>query len=60
MSLITMFSGSAVAVERIFSSGRDTLSLRRSRLSAETISTLMIVKQHLKLARTAIDELAAM
>ncbi|KAJ7689798.1 hypothetical protein B0H17DRAFT_1134739 [Mycena rosella] len=30
------------------------------RLSAETISTLMIVKQHLKSARTAIDELAAM
>ncbi|KAJ6482727.1 ergosterol biosynthesis ERG4/ERG24 family-domain-containing protein [Mycena sanguinolenta] len=48
--------GSAVAVERIFS---DTLSLRRSRLSAETISTLMIVKQPLKLAHTAIDELAA-
>ncbi|KAJ6567546.1 hypothetical protein B0H10DRAFT_1841709, partial [Mycena sp. CBHHK59/15] len=49
--------GSAVAVERIFSGGRDTISLRRASLSAETIRTLMIVKQHLKMARKAIDEL---
>ncbi|KAJ7197662.1 hypothetical protein GGX14DRAFT_374888, partial [Mycena pura] len=45
------FSGSAVAVERIFSGGRDTIALRRTRLSADTIRTLMLVKHHLKLKR---------
>lgn len=40
--------GSAVAVERIFSGGRDTISLRRASLKPQTISTLMIVKQSLR------------
>ncbi|KAL0957575.1 hypothetical protein HGRIS_001359 [Hohenbuehelia grisea] len=45
------FIGSAAAVERIFSGGRDTISIRRASLKPDTIRTLMIVKQHLKLAR---------
>jgi hAT family C-terminal dimerisation region len=49
--------GSAVAVERIFSGGRDTISLRRSSLKPETIRTLMLVKQRLRLARTAIQDI---
>jgi hypothetical protein len=44
-------TGSAVAVERIFSGGRDTISLRRARLQADTIRTLMLVKKRLHLAR---------
>jgi hypothetical protein len=48
------FAGSAVAVERVFSGSRDTISLRRARLNPETIRTLMLVKQQLRLARTAI------
>ena len=43
--------GSAVAVERIFSGGRDTISLRRASLKSETIQVLMLVKHHLRLAR---------
>jgi hypothetical protein len=45
--------GSAVAVERIFSGGRDTISLLRARLQPDTIRTLMLVKKrlHLKNAR---------
>jgi hypothetical protein len=46
--------GSAVAVERIFSGARDTISLRRASLKPETIRTLMLVKQRLRLARGAI------
>jgi hypothetical protein len=49
--------GSAVAVERIFSGGRDTISLRRASLKPETIRTLMIVKQRLRLARMAVKEM---
>jgi hypothetical protein len=45
--------GSAVAVERIFSGGRDTISLRRASLIPETIQVLMLVKQRLRLARVA-------
>jgi hypothetical protein len=45
--------GSAVAVERIFSGGRDTISIRRSRLTADTIRILMLVKHHLRLKREA-------
>ena len=45
--------GSAVAVERIFSGGRDTISLRRASLQPGTIRTLMILKQCLRLARDA-------
>lgn len=45
---ITSLIGSAVAVERIFSGGRDTIALWRASLQPGTISTLMIVKQWLK------------
>ncbi len=45
-------TGSAVAVERIFSGGRDTISLRRASLKPETIRILMLVKRKLILART--------
>jgi len=44
-------TGSAVAVERIFSGGRDTISLRRARLQPDTIRTLMLIKKHLHLVR---------
>jgi hypothetical protein len=43
--------GSAVAVERIFSGGRDTISLRRASLNASTIRILMLVKKRLHLTR---------
>jgi hypothetical protein len=43
--------GSAVAVERIFSGGRDTISLRRASLHGDTIRILMLVKQRLHLTR---------
>ena len=36
--------GSAVAVERVFSGGWDTISLRRASLNANTIRILMLVK----------------
>jgi hypothetical protein len=47
----TLILGSAVAVERIFSGGRDTISLRRASLRPETIKVLMLVKKKLHLAR---------
>lgn len=50
-------TGSSVAVERIFSGGRDTISLRRASLSAETIQALMFTKNRLILARNAIDQM---
>jgi hypothetical protein len=49
--------GSEVAVERIFSGARDTISLRRASLKPETIRTLMLVKQRLRLARGAIRDI---
>jgi len=49
--------GSAVAVERIFSAGRDTISLRRASLKPDTIRTLMLFKQPLRLAREAIQDI---
>ncbi|KAF7343888.1 Transposase-like protein [Mycena venus] len=49
--------GSAVAIERIFSGGRDTIGIRRASLKAETIETLMFVKARLRLARKAIIDL---
>ena len=55
--LIVFYAGSAVAVEWIFSGGRDTISLRRASLNPETIRTLMLVKQRLCLARTAIHDI---
>ncbi|KIJ51955.1 hypothetical protein M422DRAFT_243527 [Sphaerobolus stellatus SS14] len=56
---IMTISGSAVAVERIFSSSRDTISFRRASLKPDTIQTLMLVKQKLKLARHAVQEILA-
>ena len=41
------FLGSAVAVEHIFLGGRDTISLHRASLNADTIHILMITKHHL-------------
>ena len=49
------YIGSAVAVERIFSGGRDTISLRRASLHANTIRILMLVKKQLHLARMQAD-----
>jgi len=46
--------GSAVAVERIFSGGRDTISLRRASLKPETIRILMLVKRKLIISREKI------
>jgi hypothetical protein len=43
--------GSAVAVEHIFSGGRDTISLCRASLKPETIRVLMLVKKKLHLER---------
>lgn len=51
--------GCAVAVERIFSSGRDTISLRRSSLKPETIRSLMLLKQKLLSARSRLQEALA-
>ncbi|KAI9461527.1 ribonuclease H-like domain-containing protein [Russula earlei] len=44
-------SASAVAVERIFSGGQDTISLHHASLKVETIRTLMLVKKKLHLQR---------
>ena len=55
--LVIDFAGSAVAVERIFSGGQDTVSMRRMRLKPETIRTLMLVKAKLRLARSALKDL---
>jgi len=49
--------GSVVAIERVFSGGRDTVSLWRQSLKPETIRILMIVKARLRLARLARNEL---
>ncbi|KAJ7364456.1 hypothetical protein DFH08DRAFT_798797 [Mycena albidolilacea] len=46
---------SAVAVERVFSGGRDTISLRRASSKADMIKTLMFVKARLRWARKALD-----
>lgn len=51
--------GSSVSVERIFSGGRDTISLRRASLSAETIKVLMLLKNRLHVARNTISALLA-
>lgn len=44
-------AGSSVAVERIFSTSRNTIALRRASLKPETIRQLMLVKHRLLLAR---------
>ncbi|KAG1721466.1 hypothetical protein EDD22DRAFT_778871, partial [Suillus occidentalis] len=51
------FAGSAVAVEQIFSGGRDTVSMWCTSLKPETIRMLMLVKAKLCLARTALKDL---
>lgn len=56
MSLTCSKPGSAVAVERIFSGGHDTISLRHASLIPNTIQVLMLVKQRLKLARVAFEK----
>ncbi|KAH9169895.1 hypothetical protein EDB89DRAFT_1981930 [Lactarius sanguifluus] len=43
--------GPAIAVERIFSGGQDTISLRRASLRADSIRILILVKKQLHLAR---------
>jgi len=48
--------GSAVAVEHIFSGGRDTISLCRASLIPDTIQVLMLVKQHLQLAHITLQK----
>ena len=50
-----MIIGSAVAVERIFSGGRDTISLRRASLHPDTIRTLMLVKHRLRLSQVQVN-----
>ena len=44
-------SGSAIAVEQVFSGGHDAISLRRASLQPKTIKVLMLVKKKLHLAR---------
>jgi hypothetical protein len=49
-----MFSlniGSAVGVERLFSGGRDTISLRRASLKPETVRMLMLAKHRIRAGR---------
>ena len=41
--------GSAVAVERVFLGGHDTISLQRASLQPEIIKVLMLVKKKLHL-----------
>lgn len=40
-------TGSSVSVERVFSGGRDALSIRRYSLSAETLRTVMLFRNQL-------------
>ena len=42
-----LFLGSAIAVEHIFSSGRDTISIHHASLQPETIHTLIVMIQGL-------------
>jgi len=42
--------GSPVAVERVFSGGRDTISLRCASIKPQMIRILMLIKQKLQLA----------
>ncbi|KAJ6559627.1 hypothetical protein B0H19DRAFT_1234248 [Mycena capillaripes] len=48
--------GSAVAVERFFSGGRDTISLSCACLKPETIRTLMLIKHHLRMKRKSLED----
>ncbi len=51
-----VYIGSAIAVERIFSGGHDTISLRHASLNPETIRVLMLVKHRLQHERAAIKK----
>ena len=44
---IYTFLGSTIAVECIFSSSRDTISIQHASLQPETIHMLMVLKHHL-------------
>ena len=46
-SAVYTFLGSAVAVEHIFSNGRDTISTCHASLRPETIHTLMVLKHQI-------------
>ena len=46
-----------MAVERVFSGGRDLIGIRRASLHAETIRSLMLVKAQLRLRRKAVIDL---
>lgn len=46
-----------MAVERIFSGGRDAIFLRHASLEADTIQALMLVKGQLCLARITVIEI---
>ena len=48
--MLSLYPGSAVAVERIFLGGQDTISLYHASLQADTICILMLVKKQLHLA----------
>ncbi|KAJ3004761.1 hypothetical protein NUW54_g4661 [Trametes sanguinea] len=51
---ILTIPGCAVAVERVFSGGRDTISLRRASLQPDTIRKLMLVKHRLRQIRNTV------
>jgi hypothetical protein len=53
--LCYVFIGSAVAVEQVFSGGRDTISLRHTSLHADTIWIVMLVKKQLHIACAKAD-----
>lgn len=57
--LTVILLGSSVAVERIFSGGRDMIALRRSSLKPDTIQALMVLKNRLLLARHRIHRALA-
>lgn len=45
-----------VAIERVFSGGRDTIFMRRTRLNPDTVRALMLVKHHLRLQRKEMEK----
>ncbi|KAJ6558311.1 hypothetical protein B0H19DRAFT_1150741 [Mycena capillaripes] len=48
--------GSAVAIERVLSGARDTISLRHLSLKPDTIQTFMLLKQHLRLKHKVLED----
>lgn len=48
---LTIITGTSVAVERVFSAGRDVISVRRASLSAETIRVLMTYRADIMLEK---------